>query len=235
MRAPTRHAGHLSPMKPDARKALVDAIAQEERHMADLADEVRHARARLAALRTSLAARAASAPEPSDAPASATEVRAPGPPRTSSEKVGVFRTLFRGRADVFPVRFVSKRTGKAGYAPACRNKFVPGVCALPTIKCGECANQAFFLVEDAAVRGHLTGRHVMGIYPLLPDETCWFLAIDFDKKAWLDDVRAFIETCRTMDVSPVVERSRSGNGAHVWFFFNEPVPAALARQMGSAL
>jgi superfamily II DNA or RNA helicase len=222
-------------MKPDSRKALVDAIAQEERHMADLADEARRASERLVALRASLDARVASPPEQSDAPASATKVREPWHPRTSSEKVGVFRTLFRGRADVFPVRFVSKRTGKAGYAPACRNKFVPGVCELPKIKCGECSNQAFLPVDDPAVRGHLTGRHVMGIYPLLPDETCWFLAIDFDKKAWLDDVRAFIETCRPMDVSPVVERSRSGNGAHVWFFFSEPVPAALARQMGSAL
>ena len=115
--------------------------------------------------------------------------------------MALFRELFRGRRDVFPVRFVSKRTGKAGYAPACRNKFVPGVCELPKIKCGECQNQAFFVVDDAAVLGHLTGRQVMGVYPLLPDETCWFLAIDFDKKAWLDDVRAFLETCRSLALS----------------------------------
>ena len=96
-------------MKPDSRKALVDAIAQEERHMADLADEARRASERLVALRASLDARVASPPEQSDAPASATKVREPWHPRTSSEKVGVFRTLFRGRADVFPVRFMSKR------------------------------------------------------------------------------------------------------------------------------
>ena len=91
-------------------------------------------------------------------------------PRTPAEKVKLFRSLFRGREDVFPTRFVSKKTGKPGYAPACRNKFVRGVCELPKVKCGECPNQAFVPFDDAAVAGHLTGRHVMGVYPLLEDE-----------------------------------------------------------------
>ena len=212
-----------APVERNARESPSEVIAREERHLAELLEQADRTRAKLTALR---------------ATASTTPlVSHPGsqPSRTSSEKVALFRGLFRGRQDVFPVRFVSKRTGKAGYAPACRNKFVPGVCELPKIKCGDCQNQAFFVVDDAAVLGHLTGRQVMGVYPLLPDETCWFLAIDFDKKAWLDDVRAFLNTCRGMALSPVVERSRSGNGAHVWFFFSEPVPAVLARQMGSAL
>ena len=90
-------------------------------------------------------------------------------PRTSAEKVKLFRSLFRGREDVFPTRFVSKKTGKPGYAPACRNKFVKGVCEVPKVKCSECPNQAFIPFDDAAVVAHLTGRHVMGAYPLLAD------------------------------------------------------------------
>jgi hypothetical protein len=66
---------------------------------------------------------------------------------------------------------VSKRTGKAGYAPACTNKFVRGVCELPKVKCSECPNQAFVPVDDPALLAHLRGRHVMGVYPLLEDET----------------------------------------------------------------
>lgn len=83
---------------------------------------------------------------------------------------------------------MSKKTGKQGYAPACRNKFVKGVCELPRVKCGECSNQAFMPLDEAAVIGHLTGRHVMGIYPLLEHETCWLLAADFESSAWVEDV-----------------------------------------------
>ncbi|MBI3493519.1 MAG: DEAD/DEAH box helicase family protein [Acidobacteria bacterium] len=75
----------------------------------------------------------------------------------------------------------------------------------------------------------------MGVYPLLPNETCWFLAIDLDGASWSEDVLAFAQTCAAAAVPAVVERSRSGDGAHVWFFFAEPIPAVLARQMGCAL
>ncbi|MGB8433977.1 MAG: hypothetical protein WCE38_06950 [Burkholderiales bacterium] len=141
-------------------------------------------------------------------------------------KLKLFRQLFRGREDVFPVRWTNARTGKSGYAPACANKFVRGVCELPRIKCSECPNQAFLPVEDQVILDHLQGRHVIGVYPLLPDETCWFLAMDFDKSSWQEDVLAVIETCRAADVSIAVERSRSGNGAHVWFFSTRGSPRA---------
>src|SRR5438128_1751872 len=131
-------------------------------------------------------------------------------PRTSAEKVKLFRSLFRGREDIFPTRFESKKTGKPGYAPACRNKFVKSVCELPKVKCGECPNQAFIPFDDAAVVGHLTGRHVMGVYPLLENETCWFLAVDFDKSSWMEDVSAFRETCLRVGLPVSTERSRSG-------------------------
>ena len=156
-------------------------------------------------------------------------------PQTPTEKVKVFRQLFQGRHDLYPTRFISKKTGKPGYAPACSNKFVDGVCQLPAVKCGECANQAFRPVDDAAVLAHLRGKHIMGVYPMLKDETCWFLAVDFDKHTWLEDTRAFVKTARSLNLPAAVERSRSGNGAHVWFFFTAPVTAATARKMGCHL
>ncbi|MBF5044752.1 restriction endonuclease subunit R [Aggregicoccus sp. 17bor-14] len=156
-------------------------------------------------------------------------------PRTAAEKVRLFRQLFRGRLDVYPTRFVSKRTGKPGYAPACANKFVPGVCQLPAVTCSACTKQAFRPVDDAAVLAHLTGQHVMGVYPMLSDETCWLLAADFDKGSWQEDARAFVETARRHRLPALVERSRSGKGAHVWFFFSSPVAASAARKLGCYL
>jgi hypothetical protein len=94
------------------------------------------------------------------------------------------------------------------------------------VKCGECPNQAFLPVDDKITLDHLQGRHVVGVYPLLTDETCWFLAADFDKASWTDDVAAFTETSRAHGLPAAVERSRSGNGAHVWFFFSAPVAAS---------
>ena len=200
--------------------------------LARLAGEESQARGRLAALKAELAS--------VDAAGTGIRVRLPASrplptPTSPEQKVKLFRQLFMGRQDVFPTRFVSKRTGKPGYAPACTNKFVRGVCALPKIKCGECPNQAFVPVDDAAILAHLRGQHVMGVYPLLQDETCWFLAVDFDKKSWAEDVAAFVATCRDVGLPASVERSRSGEGAHVWFSFSEPVPAEAARKMGCYL
>jgi superfamily II DNA or RNA helicase len=217
--------------QPVSRDELLEAISNEEALLARLDREQADARARLAALQAELTS-LGSEPEirvrlplALDAPA----------PQTNDKKVSLFRSLFRGRDDVFSTRFVSKKTGKPGYAPACRNKFVKGVCELPKVKCGECPNQAFVPVDDAAVLRHLRGQHVMGVYPLLEDETCWFLAVDFDKSTWTEDVSAFAETCRRVGLPAAIERSRSGNGAHVWFFFSSPVPATSARKMGCYL
>ncbi len=214
------------------KEELIRDVAKAEALLSRLEAEREQACARLTALRADLAALGQAEPG----------IRVhlpmalPQPvPRSPEEKVRLFRQLFRGRGDVFPTRFVSKKTGKPGYAPACTNKFVRGVCELPKVKCGECPNQAFVPVDDAAVLAHLQGRHVMGVYPLLEDETCWFLAVDFDKSTWQDDVLAFVATCRQVGLPAAVERSRSGNGAHVWFFFGEPVPAVIARRMGCYL
>jgi superfamily II DNA or RNA helicase len=151
------------------------------------------------------------------------------------EKVALFRSFFRGREDVFPKLWANSKTGKKGYAPACGNEWVRGVCEKPRVRCGECPSQAFVSVSDQVILDHLQGRHVIGCYPLLPDETCWFVAADFDKAEWRADVSAFVATSGELGVPVAVERSRSGNGAHAWFFFSSPVPASEARRMASFL
>ena len=150
-------------------------------------------------------------------------------------KVALFRSLFRGRVDVFPKRWENPKTGKAGYAPACANEWAPRICGKPRVKCGDCPHSAFLSVTDDVIDGHLRGYHTVGVYPLQMDDTCWFLAVDFDKKSWVIDAAAFAATCRRFQVPLAVERSRSGNGAHVWIFFDRPVSAADARRLGCAL
>lgn len=154
---------------------------------------------------------------------------------TAAEKVMLFRTLFRGRDDVYPKLWANTKSGRKGYAPACGNEWVRGVCNKPRVRCAECPNQAFLAVSDRVIIDHLQGRHVIGVYPLLADETCWFLAADFDKGDWMADTAAFRETCNSAGVPVALERSRSGNGAHAWFFFDTPVPAITARRMGCFL
>jgi hypothetical protein len=221
----------VSPRAYTDRASLAKALEEEEARVRRLDAERADARARADALRATLAAL-------DDAQvAAASGVASPFVgPCSASEKVALFRQLFRGRDDLYPTRFVSKKTGKPGYAPACSNKWVPGLCVLKTGgKCSDCTNQAFLPVDEAALLLHLRGKHVMGIYPLLADETCWFLAADFDKTSWKEDVHAFVETARRLGLPALVERSRSGNGAHVWFFFAAPVPAHIARKMGCHL
>ena len=158
-----------------------------------------------------------------------------------AEKVALFRSLFRGREDVFPRRFESRKTGRCGYAPACGNEWVKGICEKPRIKCANCPHRAFLPVTDEVIRQHLSGKDttgqkfVAGVYPMFADESCYFLAIDFDKESWQDDVLAVMETCGRLKVPAALERSRSGNGGHVWIFFSEPVPATSARKLGSYL
>ena len=150
-------------------------------------------------------------------------------------KIALFRVLFAGREDVFPRRWENARTGKSGYAPACANEWKPGLCNKPRVRCGACPNRAFMPVTDGEIAAHLRGRHTVGVYPLLPDGSCRFLAADFDKATWRRDAGAFLDVCRSKRVPAALERSRSGNGGHVWIFFAEPVPASLARRLGSHL
>jgi hypothetical protein len=154
-------------------------------------------------------------------------------------KISLFRDLFRGRDDVYPRRFESRRTGKSGYQPACANEWLRDLCDKRQVKCADCPNRRFLPMTDETIRWHLSGRDeagrefVIGIYPMLQDETCFFLAVDFDKENWRDDAKAFLETCQHLKIPVSLERSRSGQGGHIWLFFAEPIPAGLARKLGS--
>ena len=112
------------------------------------------------------------------------------PELSPTEKMRMFGELFQGRRDVFPRRWENGRTGRSGYAPACRNEWAAGVCGKPTVRCGVCPNQAFESFDGAVLLGHLRGRQIVGVYPLLEDDTCWFCAIDLDGTGWRDDTRA---------------------------------------------
>lgn len=152
-----------------------------------------------------------------------------------SEKVRLFRSLFHGREDVFARLWWSRKSQRIGYSPVCYHEWNSAWCDKPRVKCGDCPNPAFTPITDEVIQDHLEGRHTIGIYPMLPDETCYFLAVDFDKQYWMEDTSAFFETCLKMDIPAVVERSRSGNGAHVWIFFSEAVSASAARKLGCYL
>jgi superfamily II DNA or RNA helicase len=235
-----------------ARAEIQAEIEREEARLAELRQEVDEAAVRLAALRQELSSasgegQAGPSPEPAHPPKPdvlpAALVRDASKARLSSaEKIDLFRSLFRGRADVFPRRWENPATGRSGYSPACANEWDQRLCRKSYRPpggrrgtCGECPNQAFLPVSDEEIEGHLRGEQVMGVYPMLPDETCWLLAADFDKTSWHEDVAAFATTCRTRGVPVAIERSRSGNGAHAWFFFSAPVPAVTARKLACFL
>lgn len=154
---------------------------------------------------------------------------------SAAEKIALFRRLFLGRSDVFPVRWESKASGKSGYAPACANEWKPVVCEKPRIKCSDCGNRALIPMSDSVVFDHLSGKHTIGVYPLMPDETCHFLAVDFDEADWRQDAQAFRQACMELGVPVALEVSRSGNGAHAWIFFGHAVPARDARRLGTAI
>ena len=159
------------------------------------------------------------------------------------EKVDLFRSLFKGREDVFARRWYSKTSGKAGYQPVCQNEWTP-LCDKRTFKCADCSNREFSSLTDNDIYRHLEGkdadgRDVIGLYVLNEDNTCHLLCTDFDDKncehGYQNDVLAFVDVCKSWNIPCSVERSRSGNGAHVWIFFDVPVLAVKARRLGNAI
>lgn len=159
---------------------------------------------------------------------------------TPEEKIRLFRSLFRGREDVYARRWYSVQKEKSGYAPVCANEWRYGVCIKPKGKCSKCENRELVPLDDAAIYKHLSGKDpnggdVIGLYPILSDDTCCFLAIDFDDGTWRENVAAVRSVCTDWNIPCGVERSRSGEGAHLWIFFEEPIPCVTARKLGSAL
>jgi hypothetical protein len=151
----------------------------------------------------------------------------------AEEKVNLFFTLFACRTDVFPKLWENKTKKTKGYAPVCSNEWQPGVCNKPKVKCSACKNRIFIPLDLNIIQAHLEGRITIGTYAIREDDTCIFLAVDFDKSTWWEDAVAFKVTALSMGITAYIERSRSGNGAHVWIFFSEPVPALVARQLGT--
>ena len=160
------------------------------------------------------------------------------------ERVAVFHSLFKGREDVFARRWFSKTTGKSGYQPVCINEWRRGVCDKKKYKCADCPNRHFAPLTYQDLYRHLEGKDenccdVVGLYAIMPDNNCTFLCADFDDKSckygYKDDVLAFVGVCKEWNIPYAIERSRSGNGAHVWIFFEEPIPAFKARRLGNAI
>lgn len=160
------------------------------------------------------------------------------------EKVELFRSLFRGREDVFAKRWYSETTKKSGYQPVCEREWNREFCDKRKYRCAECPNRLFAPLSYQYVYNHLAGkdllgRDVIGVYPILKDNTCNFLCADFDDKScehgYQNDVRAFVGVCKEWDIPYYVERSRSGSGAHVWMFFDSSIAASKARKLGKSI
>jgi superfamily II DNA or RNA helicase len=153
---------------------------------------------------------------------------------STENKIDLFRSLFRGRNDVYALRWEGS-SGKTGYSPACINHWSKCTCPTPKVKCPTCNKRELLPLTNQIIYDHLAGKIMAGVYPLLTDESCWFLAIDFDKSNWHEDVTAFLKVCTEQNVPAALERSQSGNGAHIWIFFNTSIPASLARKLGCGL
>ena len=150
------------------------------------------------------------------------------------EDLSLFRSLFRGREDVF-ARMWRNAKGRTGYSPACNNEWVEGLCRKGEVKCADCPHRELTPLTDEVLLDHLRGKQVIGVYPLLPSGECFFLAVDFDGAGWQEDASEFLAACGEHGIVPAVERSRSGEGGHVWIFFERAVKAVKARRLGSLL
>ena len=157
---------------------------------------------------------------------------------TIDSHVDLFLRMFRCRELVYPKLWENRARGTSGYSPACKNEWVKGICGKPPngrVKCSECPNQAFPALDEDAVRAHLDGLAIIGTYAIREDDTCVFLACDFDGSAWKEDAFLYKRVAADFGAEVLVERSRSGEGGHAWIFFEQPVPARAARALGTLI
>lgn len=178
------------------------------------------------------------------------------PKEITDHDANLFFSMFWGRTDVYAKRTIKKSTGEIHYYTQCYNFYKTGCPRMngSKIRCQDCKRQAYKKLEKQQIMAHLKGASedaadVIGIYPLLEDDTCRFLVFDFDnhdKNAekrdfantddiWKEEVEALREICFINGIDPLVERSRSGRGAHLWIFFQKKIEASLARKFGNAL
>ncbi len=154
---------------------------------------------------------------------------------TTPQKIELFRSLFRGRDDVYAARWESP-DGRHGYSPVAQRDWKAyNAASIEDRKRVDKETRKYVPLTDQAIHDHLSGKQTLGVYPLLRDETCWFLAVDFDKKSWEKDATAFLKTCQDLQVPAALERSRSGKGGHIWIVFERPIPATVARKLGALL
>lgn len=178
------------------------------------------------------------------------------PHEVTQKDVSRFFGMFWGRMDVYSLRIENAKTGVSGYYPQCNN-FWNYDCPKrkhEKIKCTKCSRRSFKRLTVNDVARHLYGwngdkPYIIGIYPLFPDDTCRFIVFDFDNhekgaekndfantdNVWMDEVDSLRKICEMNGIDALVERSRSGRGAHVWIFFEKPVDAATARRFGYEL
>lgn len=172
-------------------------------------DQLRRENARLIGLlETHGIAWRSSGPAPTEPALVSVQPPASGPV-SPQEKVALFRRLFRGRDDVYALRWQSNSSERSGYSPACANEWRPGLCEKPRISCRDCQHRELLPLSDAAIYGHLAGEHTIGLYPLLDNDHCHLLAVDFDEQDWRGDARAFLRSCRQLAVPAALEISRS--------------------------
>lgn len=156
-------------------------------------------------------------------------------PKTPEEKTDVFIKLFRCREDVYPKFWENKNKNTQGFSPVCKNEWIKGKCDKPKIKCSNCHNKNFDIFTDQVARSHLEGKIFIGTYAIRADDTCIFLAADFDKTTWKEDIIAYKNAASQLGVDVAIEISKSGNGAHAWVFFSEPLQAKSVRQLGTII
>lgn len=149
---------------------------------------------------------------------------------SASEKIDIYRNLFRGREDVFAVHWQKADGSVSGYVPVCLNEWRQGLCnKLAKKKCKDCQHKNYARLDEYYIEQHLRGVSAYGIYPLLEDDSSYFIAADFDDKNWQENAIDFIRACEKHELFAYLERSRSGNGGHVWIFFEDKYPAYKSR------
>ena len=152
--------------------------------------------------------------------------------KDEKDKISIFHNLFKGREDVFAKYWISRRTGKQGYSPVCKNEWIPQICRKPCEKCG---NKDYVHLDDFWIEKHLKGDVTIGIYPIQLDDRVNFLVFDFDKENWFENAKQLTKFCQSIDLPAHLERSISGNGGHLWIFFSQSVSAAKVREFGFTL
>ena len=208
---------------------MTDVADSTEARLAEVLAEVEKLRSENARLRDLLGLetrhddghRQAWAPTLFSRPAETAALDSTAPPE---EKLMLLRSLFGARRDVFALRWENASSGKAGWSPAVKGGWV-----------NKRAKKEYLPLTDDVLARHLRAESTVGIYPLLPGDTCTLLACDFDGGSWVLDALAYLDACHRSEVPAVLERSRSGNGAHVWMFFDGPVLASTARSLGTSL